>query len=79
MTAGEVVGGPSEVEVEVGAEVVFEVLSDQPGQVHVHGYDLIFDLTPGTPTRIGFTADVPGVFEIELEGSHTPLVELTVG
>jgi hypothetical protein len=62
-----------------GAEVVFLVLSDQPGQVHVHGYDLFFDLSPGATVEVRFLADVPGIFEIELEGSQTPLVQLTVG
>jgi hypothetical protein len=76
---GEVVGGAIELEAETGTEVVFQVLSDQPGQVHVHGYDLFFDLVPHAVTEVRFTAEAPGIFDIELEGSHTLLVELIVG
>lgn len=46
--------------------------------MHVHGNDIFFDLAPGRPEEIKFTAYVPGVFEIEPKDSHTLLVELEV-
>ncbi len=46
--------------------------------VHVHGYDVTEDLKAGKRATIDLTADIPGVFEVELEQSHTPLFELTV-
>lgn len=75
---GEVVGGAPTHEVEIGATVHLLVSSDVADHVHVHGYDLFFDVVPDEPTEIMFTADVPGVFEIEMEGTHELLVELVV-
>jgi hypothetical protein len=46
--------------------------------VHVHGYDLMADVAPGSPARIDFVADVPGVFEVELEDAGTPLFRMAV-
>lgn len=75
---GAVVGGVETIHVELGSMVRFVVTSDTSDHVHVHGYDLFFDVTPGEETEIMFTADVPGIFEVELEDSHLPLVELEV-
>lgn len=75
---GEVVDGPPTLEVELGSTARFVVVSDEEVLVHVHGYDLFFDVAAGEETDIMFTADVPGVFEVELEGSHMLLLELEV-
>lgn len=75
---GRVVGGPQEISAEVGSEVGFVVISDVAEEIHVHGYDLFFDLIPGEPAEVTFTADIPGIFEIELEGSHQLIFELEV-
>lgn len=74
---GQVVG-PGRIAVPTGSEVSVWVLSDTDDEVHVHGYDLLFPLKAGVPLEIAFTADVPGIFEVELESSHTPLFELEV-
>lgn len=76
---GEVVGGVETIDVDLGSTVHMIVVSDAAEHVHVHGYDLFFDVAPETPAQIVFTADVPGVFEVELEGSHTLIAELEVG
>jgi hypothetical protein len=47
-------------------------------EVHVHGYDLSFDLEPGKMKTVEFKADLEGVFEIELEQSAVPLAKLVV-
>ena len=44
----------------------------------MHGYDLLADVAPGAPAEITFVAEIPGQFEVELEGGHTLLAELTV-
>ncbi len=75
---GEVVGGPLDLSVDLGSTVHVTVTSDVEDHVHVHGYDLFFDVGPGETTEIRFVADVPGVFEVELEGMHTLLMELEV-
>jgi heme/copper-type cytochrome/quinol oxidase subunit 2 len=75
---GQPVGGVQELEYTRGEEVRFEVEADIAEEVHVHGYDVIKDVAPGKPASFSFPADIDGVFEVELEGSHTQIAELTV-
>jgi hypothetical protein len=46
--------------------------------LHVHGYDLLAEVAPGKPGRVEFTADVAGVFEVELEDASLLLLRLEV-
>lgn len=66
------------VDVPVGSPVELVVTSDVADHVHVHGYDEMVDVKPGTPARIGFSASIPGVFEVELENTKLRLVQLRV-
>lgn len=75
---GEVTGG-GRVEVDLGEEVVLRVTSDVADEVHIHGYDLRAEVAAGGTIEIAFTAAVPGIFEVELEGLRLPLVDLEVG
>jgi hypothetical protein len=78
VTSGEVSGETGRVVAELGSEVRIEVTADVADEVHVHGYDLTVDTVPGRPVTIEFTADIPGVFEVELHGSSLPLTRLQV-
>ena len=73
------VDGPGEFEVNQGDEVEIVVHADVSDEVHLHGYDLQSDVTPDTPARVSFTADAPGIFEVELESAGLLLFELKVG
>ena len=65
-------------EIEAGSTVALVVEADMADQVHVHGFDHFINVEPGqTGTKV-FVADIPGVFEVELEGSGTLLFELLV-
>jgi ABC-type glycerol-3-phosphate transport system substrate-binding protein len=66
------------VRVDIGQKVRIQVQADRAEEVHVHGYDLKADVAPGRPAVLDFTADVPGVFEVELEQSELKLFELQV-
>ena len=66
------------IRVDLGQKVRVRVEADHAEEVHVHGYDLKADVAPGKPAVIDFTADVPGVFEVELEESGRKLFELQV-
>jgi len=72
------VSGSHRFEIEVGETFDIWVVSDVGDELHVHGYDLLFTLEPGIPTRVMFVADVPGIFEAELESSHHHLFEIEV-
>ena len=58
--------------------VEIAITSDVADEVHVHGYDIRQAVAAGDSTTLRFTADIPGVFEVELEESGHPLFELTV-
>jgi hypothetical protein len=75
--AGEVRGG-GRVELALGEEVQLRVTADVADEVHVHGYDRSVDIAPGSPATIAFTADIPGVFEVELESRGVQLMELVI-
>ena len=64
------VNGPDAFEYSVGDEVAVTVLSSVDDEIHVHGYDHRFDAMAGEVTLVTFTADVFGIFEVELEGRH---------
>lgn len=76
---GQPVGGVQSFDLDKGEKAELVVTSpDTTEHVHLHGYDEFADLAPGQPAKIPFTADIDGVFEIELEDTVTPLAELTV-
>lgn len=70
--------GPESFIVRVGETFEIEVVSDAAGELHVHGYDLLFELAADEPSLIEVVASAPGVFEVELEGSHTHLFDIEV-
>jgi hypothetical protein len=75
---GEPVGGVQELTYTAGDEVRFDVESDVAEEVHVHGYDLIEEVSPGKVASFDFPADIEGGFEVELEGAQVQIAVLTV-
>ncbi len=65
-------------EVPLDGTVRVTVTADAPEEIHVHGYDLHTDVAPDTEAVLEFDAVIPGVFEIELEGSGVLIAELQV-
>lgn len=77
--AGDVVEVEStRFDVPLGSTVTIVVEADRDEDVHLHGYDILAEVTPDEPATIVFDADVPGVFEVELERSATFLFEVAV-
>lgn len=72
------VDGPDTISVAQGETVVFQVVADVADEVHVHGYDLLFETVSGEPIVVEFMADATGIFEVELEESHLDLVNIEV-
>lgn len=71
-------GGVARHDVHLGETVKIVVTSDEADELHVHGYDLMLELTPGQPAELTFEAAIPGVFEVELEQSGLKVAELQV-
>lgn len=73
-----VVEGGGRIQVPLGEPVVIRVDSDVADEGHLHGYDIFVDVEPGTTGVIEFVADIPGIFELELEGARVLLADLEV-
>jgi hypothetical protein len=78
VAGGKVQGGVRREQVRRGETVVLRVVADVTDHVHLHGYDLMADVAPGKPAEIRFTADLPGVWEVELEDRKQPLLTIEV-
>lgn len=78
IVGGEPVGGVQRVEVDLGSVVALRVTSDTAEEVHVHGYDILRAVSEGHPAHFAFTAAIPGVFEVEFEGSGRLLLQLEI-
>ena len=74
---GALEGGARRESVALGDTVTMRVSGNTEDEVHIHGYDLYIHLTEGAG-ELTFEASIPGVFEVELEGSHTLLIRLEV-
>lgn len=75
---GAVTGGATRYAVPLGTTVELVVASDVADEIHLHGYDRTAFVTAGATATLRFVADVPGVFEVELEQRGTPLAQLQV-
>jgi len=75
---GQPVGGIQDLEFTSGEEIQFQVRSDVAEEIHVHGYDVIEEVAPGKDVEFDFPAEIEGGFEVELEGAHVQIAELTV-
>ena len=75
---GAPVGGIQRATVEQGSTVSIRIRSETTSVLHVHGYDITFGIQPNEAQEVFFKAEHAGVFEIELEDTHTVVAELTV-
>jgi hypothetical protein len=77
-----VAGGVQEIRAEGGDTVFIIVDSDESAEIHVHGYDREAEVEAGQKSQLSFTADLEGVFEVELHlhetGEEVQVGELTV-
>jgi hypothetical protein len=71
-------GGIVRETVDKGDRVVLVVRSDVSDHVHLHGYDIMRDVSPGRTARLPFRATIPGRFEVELEDLAVQIADITV-
>ncbi|MAG63522.1 hypothetical protein CMO84_08380, partial [Candidatus Woesearchaeota archaeon] len=75
---GQPVGGESIFQVKRGDAVALNISSDAAGEVHVHGYDLEKEMSPGEMVTLSFAAEATGRFHIEIEETKVELGVLEV-
>lgn len=78
VTHGAISPKPSVHKVHLGDRVELKVTSDQDDEAHLHGYDKEIELKAGTPGTVDITANIPGIFEVELHRSNLQLLQLEV-
>ncbi len=71
-------GDPQTIEVTKGETVRFTARSERDDEIHVHGYDRTVEAPAGRTVSLSFTADIEGIFEIELEDAGEKIGELEV-
>ena len=75
---GAPIDGVARLDAVQGERLRIVVRADVADHVHLHGYDLMRDVGPGAPAQLVFTAELAGVFELELEDRGELLAELEV-
>jgi len=72
------VDGVIEVDASIGDMVEIRVDSAVDEELHVHAYDHTLEVGGDSIAVLRFEALIPGVFEVELEGSGRQVIQLTV-
>lgn len=75
---GQVSGETGRIMVPLGTPVIVTVTSDVADEMHVHGYDKEAEIPAGGTASVSFTANIAGVWEVELHGSGKQLLQLQV-
>ncbi|MEI2701133.1 MAG: hypothetical protein V9E83_01885, partial [Baekduia sp.] len=70
--------GPRTLTFQKGGQIRFRARSETADEVHVHGYDLEYELKPGVVRTVSFPATIEGIFEVELHATGTPIGKLRV-
>jgi len=78
VAGGRVTPAPATVVVKLGETITVEVTADVADEVHVHGYDKLLPVRPGSPARVQLAAVIPGQFDVELENAKLVLFTLRV-
>jgi plastocyanin len=66
------------IKVQAGQTVLVTAVSDQPEELHIHGYDKELELSPGKSVSVKFTANMKGTFEVETHKSGKLVAKLVV-
>jgi hypothetical protein len=69
---------PEEVSVREGDRVTMSIRSDSRIELHIHGYDLEWEVEPDETTDLSFEADLTGRFPMEDHETESELGVLVV-
>ena len=69
---------PSSASAKQGDTITMSVTTDKPEEIHLHGFDIMFQGEPGKKVTKTFKADRTCDCEIEIESTSTHLGSLTV-
>src|SRR2546423_6941639 len=69
---------PGHLTARQGDTITINIRSDRSGEVHLHGYDIHFEVRAGQAVSQTFHAGQSGDFELEWESTSTHLGDLAV-
>lgn len=69
---------PGRVPVKLGRTVRLVVTAGVTDEIHLHGYDIRAEVAPGVPAVLEFVADIPGIFDVELEAAGDEFMQFQV-
>lgn len=76
---GKPVGGIQKLKFTKGDTIAFKVVSDAPGEIHFHGYDIPQEVkTAGGSTTFKVKATIEGRFVVEMEDTGQQIAEVEV-
>lgn len=75
---GKPAGGVQTLKYDSGDTIALRFSTDKAGEVHIHGFDQEFEVTPESPKVVRFKADIEGIFEIEDHETDELLAKLEV-
>jgi len=75
---GQLVSGPTVIQVHKGDEVIIHLTSDAADELHLHGYDLHLTTRPNEKATLRFSAMRTGRFGYELHHANAELGALEV-
>ena len=77
---GKVPDGQGAIKMVQGDNVTLHFSSDETHHLHIHGYDIEVEVSPGSHTMVDFNATATGRFPVEIHGSthHHALLYLEV-
>ncbi len=78
IVGGVPVDGFRRISVDLGSVLALAIKADIADEVHIHGYDILQPVAEGRQASFAFVAEIPGVFEVELERSGRLLLLLEV-
>jgi hypothetical protein len=64
----ELTGDQRTLRVDQGDFVELTWVSDEAGELHLHGYDIAFEVSPAKPTVVAFEAHATGRFPVTSHG-----------
>lgn len=68
-----------DLQIKKGDNVSINFTADEPGEIHLHGYDLTAPVSPGSPGTLNFVADTAGAFGINFHVFAAGTMENSAG
>lgn len=70
---------PALIRLDQGTNTTFIINTDEGGELHVEGYEVMTSIAPGRASELKFLADKAGTYPIHIHPASNPDAEISVG